>query len=88
MALGAERGTVLRLVVTEGLRMCAVGLAVGLAGSVLVARAIRAMLVGVSPVDLPTLGGVCVVLLGVAVLASLVPARRAMGVDPTEALRG
>ena len=54
----------------------------------LVARAIRAMLVGVSPVDLPTLGGVCVVLLGVAVLASLVPARRAMGVDPTEALRG
>jgi predicted permease len=88
MALGAERGTVLRLVVTEGLRMCAAGLAVGLAGSVLVARAIRAMLVGVSPVDLPTLGGVCVVLLGVAVLASLVPARRAMGVDPTEALRG
>ena len=88
MALGAERGTVLRLVVIEGLRMCAVGLAVGLAGSVLVARAIRAMLVGVSPVDLPTLGGVCVVLLGVAVLASLVPARRAMGVDPTAALRG
>ncbi|AHG88119.1 permease [Gemmatirosa kalamazoonensis] len=88
MALGAERRTVLGLVLREGLRMCGAGLAAGLVGSVLVARAIRAMLVGVSPVDLPTLGGVCAVLLGVAVLASLVPARRAMGVDPTEALRG
>ena len=88
MALGAERRAVLRLVLWEGLRMCAAGLAAGLLGAVLVARAIRAMLVDVSPVDPPTLLGVCAALLAVAVLASLVPARRAMRVDPTAALRG
>jgi putative ABC transport system permease protein len=88
MALGAERGSVRRLVLGEGLRMCGLGLAIGLAGSVAVARGIRAMLVDVSAVDLPTLGVVCVVLLGVAAVASALPARRAMGVSPTEALRG
>jgi len=88
MALGAERGRVGRLVVAEGMRMCALGLALGLAGSLGVARAIRAMLVGVSTVDVPTLAVVCPVLLAVAAVASALPARRATGVSPTEALRG
>jgi putative ABC transport system permease protein len=87
MALGAERGDVWRLVVLEGLRMCGLGLALGLVGAVAVARAIRAMLVGVSAVDVPTLAAVCVALLAVAAVASVLPALRATRVSPTEALR-
>jgi predicted permease len=87
-ALGAERGSVLRLVLREGLGLCAGGLAIGLAGSVAAGRLIRALLVGVSPVDWVTLGIVCLVLAAVSVLACLIPARRAMEVSPTEALRG
>jgi putative ABC transport system permease protein len=88
MALGAERQSVLALVMSEGLRMSVVGLAIGLAGSVVVARAIRAMLVGVSVVDLPALALASGLLVVVAVLASALPARRASAVSPTEALRG
>jgi predicted permease len=88
MALGAERRAVLRQVMSEGMRLCAVGVLVGLLGSVAVARAIRALLVGVPAVDVPTLTSVCAMLVAVAALASIIPARRAMGVSPTEALRG
>jgi putative ABC transport system permease protein len=88
MALGAERRTVLFLVLSEGMQMCLIGLGIGIVGSIAAATAIRAMLVGVSPVDVPTLALVCVVLMGVAVAASLLPAWRAMEVSPTEALRG
>jgi ABC-type antimicrobial peptide transport system permease subunit len=88
MALGAEQRGVLLLIMSEGLSMCLAGLGLGLAGAIVMARAIRAMLVGVSLVDLPTLALVCVMLVSVAVLASLVPAWRAMEVSPTEALRG
>jgi ABC-type lipoprotein release transport system permease subunit len=88
MALGAERHAVLRQVMSEGMRLCAVGVLVGLLGSVAVARAIRALLVGVPAVDVPTLTSVCAMLVAVAALASIIPARRAMGVSPTEALRG
>jgi putative ABC transport system permease protein len=88
MALGAERRAVLRQVMSEGMRLCAVGVLVGLLGSVAVARAIRALLVGVPAVDVPTLASVCAMLVAVAALASIIPARRAMGVSPTEALRG
>jgi predicted permease len=87
-ALGARRGAVLALVMREGLGLCASGLVIGLAGSIVAGRWIRALLVGVSPVDWITLGTVCVLLAGVSVLACLVPARRAMAVSPTQALRG
>jgi ABC-type antimicrobial peptide transport system permease subunit len=87
-ALGAERGTVLRLVLREGLVLCASGLVIGLAGSVAAGRLIRALLVGVSPVDWVTLGTVCLLLAVVSVLACIIPARRAMAVSPVEALRG
>jgi putative ABC transport system permease protein len=88
MALGAERHAVLALVMSEGLGMSLVGLAIGLAGSVMVARTIRAMLVGVSIVDAPTLALASGLLVAVAVVASALPARRASAVSPTQALRG
>jgi putative ABC transport system permease protein len=87
-ALGAERGAVLGLVMREGLALCASGLVIGLAGSIATGRLIRALLVGVSTFDWVTLGVVCLLLAVVSVLACLIPARRAMAVSPTEALRG
>ena len=68
--------------------MSLLGLAIGIVGSLAAARAIRAMLVGVSLIDAPTLVVVCLALAAVAVMACIVPARRAMAVSPTEALRG
>src|SRR5262249_28034432 len=88
MALGAERGTVLRLVMVEALQMCGLGLVVGLAGAVAVGRGVKAMLVGVSVVDPTTMLFVCLALLGVAAMAAAGPARRATRVNPSEALRG
>jgi ABC-type antimicrobial peptide transport system permease subunit len=88
MALGAEKSSVLALVVNDGMRMVLVGTGLGLAGSAAAARTIRSMLVGVPPVDVATLLGVSALLALVAVVASILPARRAMAVDPTEALRG
>jgi putative ABC transport system permease protein len=87
MALGAEARRVVGLVMSEGLRMTLAGVVIGLAGGLGVARLIRSMLVGVGMVDIPTLAVVAIVLLGVAALASAVPARRAVRVSPTEALR-
>jgi ABC-type lipoprotein release transport system permease subunit len=74
--------------VNDGMRMVLVGTGLGLAGSAAAARTIRSMLVGVPPVDVATLLGVSALLALVAVVASILPARRAMAVDPTEALRG
>ncbi len=87
LALGAQRRSVLALVIGQGMRMAVAGLAVGVAGAVAVARLLRSLLVGVSLVDLPTLAGVTLALAGVALLATILPARRAMGVSPMEALR-
>jgi putative ABC transport system permease protein len=75
------------LVMSEGLVMTLTGVAIGLGGALLVARFIRSLLVGVGVVDVLTLSVVAVVLVGVALLASAVPARRAMRVSPTEALK-
>jgi predicted permease len=87
MALGAQSERVVRLVMSEGLSMTLAGVVIGLGGGLAVATLMRSMLVGVGVVDLPTLAVVAVVLLGVAVVASAVPARRAVRVSPTEALR-
>jgi putative ABC transport system permease protein len=88
MALGAERGNVLALVVSEGMRQAGVGIVIGLIGSVVVARMIRSLLVGVAMVDAPILVAAAAALLIVAAAAALLPARRAIAVQPTEALRG
>ena len=88
MALGAEKSSVLAMIMADGLRMALAGVVAGLAGALAVARAIRAMLVGVSAVDLPTLAAVSLALIAVAAAASALPARRAMAVHPMEPLRG
>jgi len=87
MALGARRADVVRLVVGRGLRLVAVGLAIGLALAALVTRFASFLLYGTSPLDPATFGAVVALLVGVAVVAALQPARRAAGVEPVVALR-
>jgi len=87
MALGAQRGRVLRLVITQGLRLAVFGVGIGLLGAWGVTRVMSALLFGVTPTDALTLGAVAVTLGGVALLACYVPARRATRVDPLVALR-
>jgi putative ABC transport system permease protein len=87
-ALGADRGSVLTLIVAEGLRLTGIGLVVGMLGTLATGRLIRSLLVNVTATDPVTLIVVAVLLAGVAALASWIPARRAMAVSPTEALRG
>ncbi len=87
MALGANRADVLRLVVQQGMKMTVIGLALGLVGAFLMSRVLIGMLYGVSPTDPLTFTGVSLVLLAVALLACLIPARRATRVDPIVALR-
>ncbi|HTY40830.1 MAG TPA: ABC transporter permease [Thermoanaerobaculia bacterium] len=87
MALGARRADVLRLVVGEGARLAAVGLALGVAAAFAVTRLVESLLFGVSPTDAVTFAGVAALLGAVALLASYLPARRAMRLDPNVALR-
>jgi putative ABC transport system permease protein len=87
MALGANRADVLRLVLKEGLALTAVGLAVGLAGALVLTRSLSTLLFGVRATDPASFAAVAVVLLGVSLLASYLPARRATKVDPLVALR-
>jgi putative ABC transport system permease protein len=87
MALGAQRTDVLRLVVRQGMKMALIGLAVGLVGAFSMSRVLTGLLYGLSATDPVTYIGVSVVLLIVALLACLIPARRATRVDPIVALR-
>jgi macrolide transport system ATP-binding/permease protein len=87
MALGAQRGSVYRLILNEAGRLIVIGVALGLVGSVGAAMLMRKLLFGVPPWDAPTLAGVAIVLAGSALLASYIPARRAASVSPVEALR-
>jgi putative ABC transport system permease protein len=87
VAIGATPRRILRLVVGEGLRMTAVGLAIGAALALGLARYVSALLFGVTPTDPAVYAGVGTLLLAVAVVASCAPARRAMRVDPVVALR-
>jgi len=87
VALGADRGAVVRLIVGEGLGLAAVGIAIGLIGSWLLTGTLKTMLYEVSPIDPIVLTAACGSVLLVAALASYVPARRALRVDPMIALR-
>ena len=88
MAIGARPGDVLRMVLAEGGRLAIAGVALGSMVAIAGARLIRGLLFEVSATDPLTLAGVAVALLGVALLASYIPARRATRVDPMIALRG
>jgi macrolide transport system ATP-binding/permease protein len=87
MALGAQRGSVYRLILTEAGRLTMLGIAVGVAGSVCGAGVIRSLLFGVESWDVTTLAGVAGILWMAALSASFLPARRAASVNPVEALR-
>ena len=87
MALGATSTTVMRLVVRQALILVAIGLILGVAGAIGLTRFIANELYGVKPTDPATFVSACLGLIAVAVLASLIPTRRAVSVDPTEALR-
>jgi putative ABC transport system permease protein len=87
VALGAQKSDVLRLIVSQGAMLGGVGIVIGLAGALLVTKFLRSMLFGVSPFDPMSFVGVSLLLAGIALVASYVPARRAAKVDPVEALR-
>ena len=86
-ALGASRGSILTLVVRQGMTLSGLGVVIGLAGALAASQAIAAMLFGVSPLDPVTYLGVIVLLAAVSAIACAVPAWRAMQVDPAIALR-
>jgi ABC-type antimicrobial peptide transport system permease subunit len=87
MALGAERGDILRLIVLQGLRLSVVGIIIGVVAAFGLGRVITAMLVGVKSTDPATFASVTVVFLAISTLAAWIPARRASILDPTKALR-
>jgi putative ABC transport system permease protein len=87
LALGGGRGAVVRLVVGQGVRLAALGTALGLAVALLTVRYLRALLYGVQPTDPATFAAVTALLAGVAVVACAVPAWRASRTDPVVALR-
>jgi len=87
LALGAAERQIFSLVVGDTLKLAAAGLACGALGAIAVGRTLRNLLFGVGGADPWTLGGTAAILLLVALIASYVPARRAMRTDPIEALR-
>jgi putative ABC transport system permease protein len=87
LALGANRGEVLRMVMSQAGRLAVTGVAAGLVAALLASRLLRAQLFEVAPTDVPTYVLVGVGLLAVAMLASWIPARRAARIDPITALR-
>ncbi len=87
MALGAQRGDVLRLVLGQGLRLAAAGLLAGILAALALGKVLVRFLFGVRPTDPPTFVAIALVLLAVALLACYLPARRATTVDPLVALR-
>ena len=87
MAMGAAQGTVVRMVVLQGMRLTALGLGIGLAVAFVITRLMASLLFGVSAGDPPTFLGVAVILAGSALLACWLPARRATRIDPMVALR-
>jgi putative ABC transport system permease protein len=88
LTLGATRQRVLVMVLSDGLRLSIAGVVIGLIAAVALTRVLRGLLFGVGPTDITTFATVPAVLLVAAVVACLVPARRAAVLDPVEAIRG
>jgi predicted permease len=86
LALGAQRANILKMVLRRGLRLAAAGAGLGVAGALTVSHLMAGLLYGVSPNDLSTFAGVTLVLTGVALAASYIPALRAMRLDPITTL--
>jgi ABC-type antimicrobial peptide transport system permease subunit len=86
MALGAEKRDVIRMVLSESLRMVAVGVVLGVAVALVAGRFVQTMLFGLKPTDPVTIGLAALILIAVALLAGYLPARRAAKVDPLVAL--
>ncbi|HMF97066.1 MAG TPA: ABC transporter permease [Vicinamibacterales bacterium] len=88
VALGAQRGEILRMILGEGAAMALVGLAVGGAAAIPLSELLKGLLFGVEPADPPTIAVSALLLVTVAVAAAWIPARHATAVDPISALRG
>jgi predicted permease len=86
LALGAQRGSILKMVLRRGVSLAAAGAGLGVAGALIVAHLMAGLLFGVSPTDLATFAGVTVLLAAVALAASYIPALRAMRLDPITTL--
>jgi putative ABC transport system permease protein len=87
MAFGARASTILRLVVSQGLGLSAIGLVIGVGGAVVLTRVMASLLVGVTPTDPLTFAAITLLFMFVAACASFIPAWRASRVDPVRALR-
>ena len=87
MALGAERRSILLMVLRQGLELTVAGSILGVIGAVALTRVMASLLFGVSPTDLATFTAVPVILITTAMIASYIPALRATRVDPVVALR-
>ena len=87
MALGAEANGILRLILSDSLRLIVIGMAVGLPVALGLSRLISKMLFNLSPADPVSITAALVIVVGIALLAAYLPARRATKVDPMVALR-
>jgi putative ABC transport system permease protein len=87
MALGAQTGNVMKMVIGNGMKMAVLGIVIGLGGAFAITRVMQNLLFGVSATDLLTFVSVPVILIGVALVACFIPALRATKVDPMIALR-
>jgi len=87
MALGAAKGDILHLIVTQGIRLAVAGIIVGMGGALALTRVLSSLLFGITPTDPITFGSVAILLVGSTLLACYIPARRATRVDPIVALR-
>ena len=87
MAFGAQSTSIFRLVIGQGLKMSAIGVGIGLVIAVAATRVMSSMLVDVRPTDPITFVAMALLFLGIAAAACWLPARRAAGMDPNEALR-
>jgi putative ABC transport system permease protein len=87
MAFGANTSSIFQLVIGHGLRLSAIGIALGAAGALALTRGMKTMLVGVRPTDPLTFVAIAMLFMAVAAVSSWIPARRAAGLDPNVALR-
>jgi putative ABC transport system permease protein len=87
MTLGAQPAAILRMVLGQGLLLVVAGVAIGAAGALALTHLVKSLLFGITPSDPATFAGVALLLIAVAIAATLLPARRAAAVDPMDALR-